>query len=785
MRAVLLVAKGEARRRGLALLGLTLIVGLVGTAVFSSVAGARRTASAPDRLREATSARDGGAFAFTLGEPVAPALTAEVSALDGVTEVGAAGIYPTDALFDIDVSLLVPYDDADFRTIDRPFLLDGRLPDPEAADEVVVSEQAADRLDLRTGDRFQAGTFSPADCQGLLNDDFLGFNGPAVDLRVVGEVRRLEELQGSDIESGPTLVGGPALAQSLDGACAVGVVVAAHYEEGEGPSDEAMTAAARRAAPGAQQVAGGSIGTEFFDSVRSAVDIAVIALVAFALVAGVAGLFAVIQAVLRQVEGAGGVGSVLSAIGLTRAQRALAVTLPLAAAGVVGALLGVAGAVAVSSRFPLGVAREAEPAPGLRVDAVALGIGALVLVLLVVLTGHLAARRAAGRVEAPERASVTAGLAARAGGAPAFVVGLALADERGRGRATMRTAVLGIGVAVAGVCAVAVLASSLTAVVDRPARFGWVWSAKPDLDSDDPEATLEALTAEEDLTAVGVLQQGSVVLDGSSIDGFAIDVAKGSMGFVVVDGRAPTGTGEVALGARALEGVTVGDTVETTTSEGDPRALVVVGRAAMPQFDSTGSTSAWLTSEGMTDLAPDAERSLVLTYAPGADQTALEARLEEQYGISYPAYARPNPPGRLVHLDELRGLFVTLAAFFALLGLVGLVHALAVASRRHCSGFATLRSLGFQRRQVRRAVVTCSTAIVMVGTLIGVPLGIVAGRLTWRVEVDDLGIVDAPTVPLVALVAVTVAAVAVAVAVGLVPAWRAGRRPPAAVLRAE
>ena len=253
------------------------------------------------------------------------------------------------------------------------------------------------------------------------------------------------------------LLGGPGLAPTLEGACAVGVVVAAHYDEGAGPSDEAMTAAARRAAPGAQQVAGGSIGTEFFDSVRSAVDIAVIALVAFALVAGVAGLFAVIQAVLRQVEGAGGVGSVLSAIGLTRAQRALAVTLPLAAAGVVGALLGVAGAVAVSSRFPLGVARRAEPDPGLRVDAVALGIGALVLVLLVVLTGHLAARRAAGRVEAPERASVTAGLAARAGGAPAFVVGLALADERGRGRATMRTAVLGIGVAVAGVCAVAVL----------------------------------------------------------------------------------------------------------------------------------------------------------------------------------------------------------------------------------------------------------------------------------------------------------------------------------------
>ena len=785
MRAVLLVAKGEGRRRIVSLIGLALIVGLVGVAVFASVAGARRTASAPDRLRATTVARDGGAFAFTLGDPIATALAEEVSALDGVAAVATAGIYPTDALFDIDVTLLAPYDDVAFATIDRPLLLDGRLPDPDAPDEVVVSELAADRLDLHTGDRFQAGTFSPADCRGILNDDFQGFNGPTVDLEVVGEVRRIEELQGGDTESGPTLVGGPGLARSLDGACAAGVVAMARYEEGGGPSDAALTAAARRAAPGAQQVQGGAIETEFFDGVRSAVDVAVVALVVFALVTGLAGLIAVVQAVLRQVEGAGGVGSVLGALGLTRGQRAMAVALPLATAGLVGSAIAVAGAVAISSRFPIGVARRAEPDPGLQVDLLALGLGAVLLVVVVVLTAHLAARRGASRAPAVDRASPSAERAARLGVAPSFSVGLGLADDRGRGRATMRTAALGVAVAVAGVCAVAVLASSLTAVADDPARFGWVWTAKPDLDSDDPDATLEALATEDDLTAVGALQQGSIELDGSGIDGFAVDVRKGSIAFDVVDGRAPTSPGEVALGAQALAGVDIGDSVETTTPDGDPLALVVVGRAVMPQFDSSGTTSAWLTSEGMTALAPDAERSLVLTYAPGAEPVALEARLEEQYGISYPTYARPNPPGRLVHLDELRGLFLAMAVFFALLGLVGLVHALAVASRRHRGGFATLRSLGFQRRQVRRAVVTCSTALVVVGTMVGVPLGIVAGRLTWAVEVGDLGIQDAPTVPLAALIAVSASAVAVAVAVGLFPAWRAGRRSPATVLRAE
>jgi len=335
------------------------------------------------------------------------------------------------------------------------------------------------------------------------------------------------------------------------------------------------------------------------------------------------------------------------------------------------------------------------------------------------------------------------------------------------------------------VCAVAVLASSLTAVVERPERFGWAWSAKPDLENDDPQATLEALTEEQDLAAVGVLRQGSLDLTGAGVDGFSLDVAKGSLDFSMVAGRPPAAVTEVVLGARAVAAAQIGDSIEATAADGSARSLAVVGRAALPQFDSTGGTSAWVTPEAMADLAPEAERSLVLTYVPGVDQAALEPRLEAQYGISYPAYARANPPGRLVHLDELGGLFAAMAVFFALLGLVGLVHALAMSNRRHRSSFATLRSLGFQRRQVRRAVVTCSTAIVLAGTALGIPLGIVAGRLTWDIEVGDLGIIDAPTVPAAGLLAVAVGALAVAVAVGLVPAWRAGRRSPAATLRAE
>ena len=88
----------------------------------------------------------------------------------------------------------------------------------------------------------------------------------------------------------------------------------------------------------------------------------------FALVTGAAGVLALTQAVVRQVAAADRVDETLAAVGLTRGQRAVAVALPLVVASAVGAGLAVLGAVAVSPLFPLGVARRAEPEPGVLAD---------------------------------------------------------------------------------------------------------------------------------------------------------------------------------------------------------------------------------------------------------------------------------------------------------------------------------------------------------------------------------------------------------------------------------
>ena len=785
MRAVLLVAKAEARRRAAALLGLALIVGLVGTAVLGSVAGARRTDSALDRFTDATATADGRAFAFALGRPLGGDLVGEVGALDGVREVGGFAIYSTDALFDVDVSIVAPTDDVAFRRLDRPLLLDGRYPDPSSPDEVVLSDLAVERLGLHTGDRFRASTFSPEDCAALAEDDFQGFNGPAVDLEVVGEVRRLDELQASAIDSGPTAIATPAFAAAhAADTCASAVSAVVRYEPGAGPSDAEMVAATRRAAPGVAEIGAGSVEKEYLEALRSAIDVAVIALLVFAAVTAAAGALALIQAVLRQTEATTPIGGTLGALGLTRAQQALAGTLPLVAAAVLGAVLAGIGTVVVSPLFPLGVARRAEPDPGLRPDVLVLIVGLVALVVLVAVVGFLASRRRVGRVAVPERASVASRAAGRLRATPSIIIGLRLADDRTRSRTAVRTAMVGTGLAVAGLCAVAVLSASLSGVLDDPARFGWPWTAKPDVDSPDPEATVRAVAQEEQVEAVAVLHQSGLEVDDHATEAFGLEVIKGTIDFPLLGGRLPAADDEIVLAEGVAPDVDLGSSLRVRAGD-EVADLTLVGRAVLPQIDNNGVDAALVQPEALDRLSHSPERSLVLTYAPGVDEDALEAHLEEAYGLSFPAYARPDPPDRLLHLDEIRGLLVALALFFTVLGIVGLAHALAVAGRRHRGFFATLRALGFRRRQVVRSVATCSAAIVLAGIVVGMPLGIALGRLVWTAIAGDLGVVDAPSVPAVAILSLALLTLGGALIVATPSAWLAGRCRPAAVLRAE
>jgi ABC-type lipoprotein release transport system permease subunit len=105
--------------------------------------------------------------------------------------------------------------------------------------------------------------------------------------------------------------------------------------------------------------------------------------------------------------------------------------------------------------------------------------------------------------------------------------------------------------------------------------------------------------------------------------------------------------------------------------------------------------------------------------------------------------------------------------------------------RRQRGQLAVLQALGFRRRQLSATVSWYATALVVPALVIGVPLGIVAGRWGWGVFAANLGVPPIPVVPLVAVLAIVVVAFAAVNVAALPVAWRAARGDLGQARRAE
>ena len=77
-----------------------------------------------------------------------------------------------------------------------------------------------------------------------------------------------------------------------------------------------------------------------------------------------------------------------------------------------------------------------------------------------------------------------------------------------------------------------------------------------------------------------------------------------------------------------------------------------------------------------------------------------------------------------------------------------LAHALFSSARRRRRELAILKVLGFRRRQVSAAIAWQATVVAAIAIVVGVPLGIVAGRWGWQAFAQQLGVPDQPVTPL-------------------------------------
>ena len=670
-------------------------------------------------------------------------------------------------------------------------LTHGRLPNPERADEIVIDENFRDHYGLGLGSTMVIRQHvTPEDLEALpvapvpdgVDFDDLNFEHR---LRVVGISKAFNSTdESASISAGfyrryGTRVLGPInMFVTLRG------------------SEQHFVRFQRQV----QEIMGKPVnverGSEFL-GIRQAKNIADVernGLLLFAVAALIGGGVLIGQALVRAVTAGAADAPTWRAMGASRATLVRGMLLPTTIVAAIGAVTTVLIAVALSPRFPIGTTRQFELDIGVHADWPVLLAFALGLVVAVLVTAAVTAWWRTGRaVDDVSKPSTVGDWAAHAGMSPALVIGARLAVEPGRGRRAVpvRSALVGAIAGVLGVVACFTFRAGIDDVLAQPKRSGIVWDSYMvsvggpfDSETVDEVAALPGARSVTDALWIRALD-----VNGIPTPTFGIQPVKGDMRVVVLSGRAPVARDEIAFAPTTMKsiGVKVGDRVTVAG-----RRATVVGKALLPETSHTAyDQSAWMTRDAVNEILAanppsgpeDVWDFALVRWAPGA-QAKGDAQLHEIGGSTFYVQAA-TLPGAVSELHSLRALPLVLAAFFGLLAIATVAHALVTTVRRRRHDLAIMRSFGFTARQSRVAIAWQATLLAIAGVIVGVPLGLIAGRTIWRWLANEYPVVYAPPIEVVAILLVIPAALLVVNAIAVGPGRAAARIRPAEALRVE
>ncbi len=556
------------------------------------------------------------------------------------------------------------------------------------------------------------------------------------------------------------------------------------------------------------------------DQVQQAIRPQAVALAVFGAITALAMLVLVGQGMAQMLSRSAPDISAARALGATRGQTALAVSLPAALAILGGMILAVAGAVLLSPLAPVGPVRQFDPVRGLGVDGLVLGAGSALLTailagLLAIMAGR-AARQPATRDEG--RAPVIARAAAAAGLPVYAVLGSRNALQPGSGQRAVpaRAALLGSITAVTAVTAVAVFGASLTGLITHPERYGWNWNVLIQAEGgygNWSEATMSRLVNGQPAVAGwSSFGFGQLPVDGTVIPVLGLQRNRGSVEPPTISGHEIDGNDEIELGTVTLRelGKRIGDTV-LVGSTPYRRRLTIVGTVTMPSFGvaltdhvSLGrgammSERALLGFAGATTENPQSESAAAqeLPSAAAFDLVPGTSAAQRARLVHHITSANPDgTPGgtyalgqhlaaAVVNASKMGDQPLVLALGLAAAAVLSLALTVFASVRRRRREYALLKTLGMSRGQVRAVVAWQTSAILLVAALIGVPLGIAAGRLSWISFANSLGVVPATVTPVAALVVGFVALLLAGNLLAALPGSLAARTSTAGILRAE
>jgi hypothetical protein len=690
-------------------------------------------------------------------------------------------------------------------------LVSGRMPEPSNPHEVLASYTLQQDEGVRLGTVIHVPFYAPSQLSAY--NSATGTpprpTGPTVALRVVGF-----EATEFDFPSGATpmysLYAFPAFGRTVLPRVATGYVyfVRLHHGAADLPRFDAATSDL-----------GGTAFTQNADSQVASIEASIHPqAIGWWLLAGLAamvGLAVIGQALGRQSIAESAEFPTLVALGFERRQLFILGSTGNLVAGLAGALGAVAIATLLSPIAPLGEARVAENSTGITFDSFVLTLGALATVIVVIALGLWPAIRGAGRGSRPDDRIVAATHSAVAGhlwtiGAPlSAVIGVRNALERKTGGTSVPvgSALLGTVLAVTALCGTAVFGASLSHLTATPRLYGDPFQLNISDSDGGGTPDLALLKSLEHDRAVTGITQGialpAISIDKAVVGAIAGTAIRGPLLLSTVKGHPPNASGQVGLGATTMRqvGARLGSVVHVTVllPSGGKRTVPfrVVAQMSLPVLGNAVSlgNGAIFTLAGYEDaacppgprraacrqvVAESASGGMLVSVVPGArGRVAINHYVDRYQSITALAIT----PTSLINFGEAVNFPLIFGAMLAVFGVATLLHLLVVSVAQRRREVALLKVVGFVNVQVASTMAWQATTLAVVGIVIGVPLGVMAGRAIWQAFANNLGAVPVSIVP-VWLICLLVAGVLVlADLIAVVPALAAIRSKPRDLLR--
>lgn len=808
MGAVTFAFRAELRSRWRPWLAIALLIGIVGGFVLFATAAGRRTNNAYPQFVDKYG-YDATVYA-TQALPQLPKLPTVSSA--------TAMVSPSNGQPRCDCSHPINIASSNFSVLTEPAngkslwkLVSGQQPNQSSPDQVLASVSLQRDYGVNVGTVIHVPFFTPA--QASAANSVTGTPpkplGPTVALHVVGIAA-----SEFDFPSGATpsyeLFTTSAFAHAVIPQTATGVEYAVRLRHGAADLARFNTEADKLEGAGLEGV-GNNDG--LVDSVEASIHPQGVGWFILAVLAALVGLAVVGQALARQsiAESEGYV--TLSALGASRRQLVMLGTARNILVGLIGAGSAVVLAIALSPLAPVGEARLAEPSTGIFVDTLILVLGALGTVILVVVLGTWPSVRAARTSRRDDgttgmHPSVVVTRLAAMGAPPSSLIGVRNALQR-RGSGTdvpIGTAYLGTVLAVAVLCATAVFGASLSHLTATPSLYGDSYQLSFDVIPGLPDpGLLKSIEQNENIRAITRVVATQVSIDHTTVGTLAVEALRGPLLFSTVGGKLPSGDGQIGLGAATMRQVDahVGSLVRVgvTTPSGAKRTVPYRVASTIPLpvvdgFAGLGNGAVMTLSGYEAAVCPSAvgqqaceqsveETSLGSILTRGVSGPRGQAAVTHFLDADPSVAVLPVAPISLINFGEAVDFPLIFGAIVAVFGAATLAHLLVVSVSRRRRETGLLKVLGFVNSQVVWTVSWQATTLALVGIIIGAPIGLIAGRVTWDLFATHLGVVPVAVVPVWLIGVLAVGAIVAANLLGVGPALAARRSKPARLLEAS